>query len=306
LKAVFDTKAGSPYNDDVAVRYHFPNAKYLPLAAQCVGDWIVYREPRDGGGSLAYFAVARVVTIVPDAVDPSHSYAMMSDYLPLDSPVPFRTSGRYEEGVLRALPKASDVGVSLRGRSIRPLAPEDFASIVLKGLEQTLALRNAVRLELYREHVDEETRSLLVAEPEEKARRIEQVLVNRPIRDASFRRAVLQAYDDTCAVTGIRIINGGGKAEAQAAHIVPVAAGGCDIVQNGIALCGTAHWLFDRHLISIGEDWRLLVAHNRLPEEMRAMFRSREGELLLPRDARFLPAERFLAYHRERFATATH
>jgi putative restriction endonuclease len=131
-------------------------------------------------------------------------------------------------------------------------------------------------------------------------------LVNRRIRDASFRRAVLTAYDDTCAVTGIRITNGGGKAEAQAAHIVPVAAGGCDIVQNGIALCGTAHWLFDRHLISIGEDRRLLIAHNRLPEEMRAVFRSREGVLLLPRDARFWPAERFLAHHRERFANAAH
>ena len=306
MKAVFDTKAGSPYNDDAAVRYHFPNAKYLPLAAQCVDDWIIYREPRDGGGSLAYFGVARVTDIVPDPVDPTHSYAVMADYLPFDSLVPFRSGGRYEEGGLRALPRASDVGVSLRGRSIRTLAVEDFASIVLKGLDQTLAPANAIRLELDQGHVDDNTRAILLSDPDMKARRVEQILVNRRIRDANFRRAVLAAYDDTCAVTGIRIINGGGKAEAQAAHIMPVAANGPDIVQNGIALCGTAHWLFDRHLISIDEDWRLLIAHNRLPEEMRAVFRSREGTIILPRDVRLWPGVRFLTDHRERFVNMPH
>src|SRR5690606_25848905 len=80
LKAVFDTKSGSRYDDDVSVKYHFPNAKYLRVAAACVGDWIVYREPRDGGGSLAYFAAARVMSIEPDPADHSHSYAVMSNY----------------------------------------------------------------------------------------------------------------------------------------------------------------------------------------------------------------------------------
>jgi putative restriction endonuclease len=80
-------------------------------------------------------------------------------------------------------------------------------------------------------------------------RRVELMLVNRKIRDANFRRLVCEAYDDTCAVTGLRIINGGGRSEVQAAHIWPVAEGGSDAVHNGIALSGTAHWLFDRHLI---------------------------------------------------------
>jgi len=304
VKAVFDTKTGSPYDDEVAVRYHFPNAKYLATATDCVGDWVVYREPRDGGGSLAYFATARVTSIVPDTANPSHSYAMVADYLPFDAPVPFRAAGRYEEGALRALTAASGVGLTLRGRSIRPLDPEDFSSIVLKGLNQTLDAQNSIRLELDANHTDEGTRSLLIAEPEEKARQIEQVLVNRRIRAANFRRAVLAAYNDTCAVTGIRITNGGGKAEAQAAHIMPVVAGGPDIIQNGIALCGTAHWLFDRHLISIGADWHLLVAHNRLPEEMRTVFLSRDRAIRFPQDARLRPGARFLAHHREQFANS--
>src|SRR3546814_10586735 len=84
-------------------------------------------------------------------------------------------------------------------------------------------------------------------------RRVEQMLVNRKIRDANFRNHVLDAYENTCAVTGLRIVNGGGKAEAQAAHIWSVAGGGPDIVQNGVALSATAHWLFDRHLITFDD-----------------------------------------------------
>ncbi|MBX9460355.1 MAG: HNH endonuclease [Brevundimonas sp.] len=74
------------------------------------------------------------------------------------------------------------------------------------------------------------------------------MLVNRKVRDTSFRRQVCRAYDDTCAITGLRIINGGGRSEVQAAHIWPVEHGGPDTVRNGLALSGTVHWLFDRHL----------------------------------------------------------
>jgi hypothetical protein len=63
------------------------------------------------------------------------------------------------------------------------------------------------------------------------------------MRDANFRYHVCGAYENRCAVTGLAIINGGGRAEVQAAHIWPVAAGGPDVVQNGIALSSTVHWL---------------------------------------------------------------
>ena len=49
MKAVFDTRPDTGYDDDIVRRYHFPN-RYLPAAEQCVGDWIVYRETRRGSG----------------------------------------------------------------------------------------------------------------------------------------------------------------------------------------------------------------------------------------------------------------
>jgi putative restriction endonuclease len=82
---------------------------------------------------------------------------------------------------------------------------------------------------------------------------------------------VKTAYENTCAVTGLKIINGGGRSEVQAAHIRPVSDLGPDSVRNGLALCGTVHWMFDRGLISLDDDYRILMADEKVPETIRRM-----------------------------------
>src|SRR3546814_8640178 len=83
---------------------------------------------------------------------------------------------------------------------------------------------------------------------------------SRLVRDRLFRRRVVEAYDARCSVTGLKLINGGGRAEVEAAHIRPVDRGGPDIVTNGIALSGTVHWMFDRGLIGLNDDLEILVS----------------------------------------------
>lgn len=300
MKAVFDTKPESGYDDEIRTRYHFPN-KYLGEAKKTVGDWIVYRSTRRGGGKIGYFAVARVVQIDSDDRIAGHSYARMADYLPFGDLVPMeRPRGFYEEQ-LQFLPKRSLIGRTLQGRSVRIIPEGDFAAIALAGLGETLAPENATRLELDAQHVDPETLALVQAPQEEQQRRIVQMLVNRKIREASFRRQVIDAYDHTCAVTRLRIINGGGKAEAQAAHIWPVASGGPDVVQNGIALSATAHWLFDRHLISLTDDYGLLVSHNRVPSELKPLFENQLKRIHLPKSASLWPHLEYVRRHRENY-----
>lgn len=126
--------------------------------------------------------------------------------------------------------------------------------------------------------------------------------MNRKVRDAAFRGHVLDAYDSRCAVTGLRMVNGGGKAEAQAAHIWGVGEGGPDIVQNGIALSATAHWLFDRHLISLDDDYRLLVSHNKVPSELIRLFPPPGEQVHLPSNPHLHPNRDYVARHRARFA----
>jgi putative restriction endonuclease len=306
MKAVFDVKPGSGYDDDITRRYHFPaRSNYLDAARNSIGDWVLFREPQRNGGRRAYIATARVTGVEPDPDRADHYYANVADYLEFPSPVPFVKDGRYAETLLRVIKDSSRIGQAVQGKSMRPILIEDFHDIVLAGLSETLDPANARKLGLDILPVDVSL-STYEGMAEAVDRRVEQILLNRKVRDATFRLEVCRAYEDTCAVTGLRIINGGGRAEVQAAHIKPVAAGGPDVVQNGIALSATVHWLFDRHLISIDENHRLLVAHNRVPSELRNLFRPDHQGLHLPSDPRMRPHPAFLAHHREEFAGAIH
>ena len=137
--------------------------------------------------------------------------------------------------------------------------------------------------------------------PPTEEREILQQIVSRPFRDAAFAREVRAAYEATCGITGLKLINGGGRAEMEAAHIRPVGDGhkGPDSVRNGIALCRTAHWMFDRGLLSIDDDYRILVARNLVPSEFRRLINP-EGFLKVPDDSRSHPHPKFLQYHRDR------
>lgn len=302
MKGIFDTKRDSGYNDEIAFRYHFPK-QYRPIAETLVGGRIIYREPQRNGGRRAYVATAKVRTIEDDPVIPGHAYAVIAEYHEFDEPVPFVRDGRYWETSLLSLTDPTRVGAFLQGKSIRVIPETDFAAIVRAGLAETLAADNAIRLELDPKHVDGPTQELLDLPVVEQERRIEQILMNRKIREAGFRRKVCDAYDNRCAITGLRIVNGGGKSEAQAAHIWSVSDGGPDVVQNGIALSATIHWLFDRHLISLTEDYRILVSHNKVPSELRTLFAKQMNRINLPNDARLWPHPGYVARHRERFSS---
>lgn len=302
MKAVFDTRANSGYDDDICSRYHFPGI-YLDAARASLNDWVVYREPRRGGGRQGYVAVARVVQISTDDRPglTNHYYARIADFLPFDRVVPMRRGDDYFErrlnGVARKL-----VGQTLQGHSVRAISDAEFGAIVREGLRDTLDRRNAVRLGLVGPDIDPEISAALDAPDETQERRIVEFLANRKIREASFRNRVLAAYDQTCAVTGLKIINGGGRAEAQAAHIWAVQDGGPDVTTNGIALSATIHWLFDRHLISLTEDYGLLISHNKVPTELRGLFDKQMDRIRLPIDRKDWPSPRYIRRHRQEFA----
>lgn len=225
----------------------------------------------------------------------------MRDYLPFDKIVPLERPTGFYERQLNFVAKRSLIGRTLQGHSLRTISEFDFGDIVRDGLGETLDPANAVRLELDPSHADSETLALLNASEAEQERRVVQILMNRKIRDASFRRQVCQAYDNTCAITGLRMVNGGGKAEAQAAHIWSVAAGGPDVVQNGLALSATVHWLFDRHLISLTDDYGSLVSHNRVPGELRSLIDRQLQRIRLPKNRAVWPRPQYIQRHRAAF-----
>lgn len=179
---------------------------------------------------------------------------------------------RYAEHALRDLPRAQ-VGVFLRGKSVRLVSEKDFFDITAIGMDGSLQL--AGNYDGPKSEGGEKEIPILLGE---RQWRVQKILTNRVIRDAYFRNKVCISYDHTCAFTKLRIEDGNGNSEAQAAHIWPVTEGGPDIVQNGIALSATIYWLFDRHLISIADDYSILVAPERLPKALISLFENNRLE----------------------------
>lgn len=112
-------------------------------------------------------------------------------------------------------------------------------------------------------------------------------LSRRPFRDRVFATGIKRSYDNTRAIGGFRIINGGGRAKAQAAHIRPVHANGPDRLRNGVALSSTLHWMFDRGLISIDDD-SLLFSRNAVPGNVLSLV-YRNGRMRVPEQEVYQP-----------------
>lgn len=215
-----------------------------------------------------------------------------NSFLEFANAVPFNDAGGpIERGLLNDEGKLSGRAQS----AVRPISIADFNRIIDRGLEDRLPL-------LPREGIAAPLADIAGTSPppaiEQQRERILQ-LTSRTVRDRVFRRIVLRAYGERCAVTGLKLINGGGRAEVNAAHIRPVEANGPDTIHNGLALSGTAHWMFDRGLISLGDDLQILVSRQANdPDGVRA-FINRSGFAIPPIMGKDRPHPQFLAWHRE-------
>jgi putative restriction endonuclease len=290
-KGVFLHKADSVYDDEPDTQYQFPK-RYLHDAQKCVGDWIIYRQPSKSG-SRGYHALAMVERIIPDPAQEGMYVALIQQgsYLDFDRDVPLRDfDGYVERGILR-----DDGRFSIRAQwSIRTLSDADFNRIISRGLQDQDDL--LPRTGTYTpSHVREEPTPFLFEQERDRV----PLLTNRIVRDRVFRSKVLHAYDSTCAFTGLKFINGGGRAEAEAAHIRPVEHNGPDRVNNGIALSGTVHWMFDRGLLSLTNDLEILVSRGVNDQDGIRQLINQSGRAKLPVEAYMRPHPRFLQWHRE-------
>ncbi|WP_299987120.1 HNH endonuclease [uncultured Ruegeria sp.] len=289
---IFIHRTDSIYDDVPSERYQFPR-QYLTRVQQCVGDWIVYLEPSKVKDTKGYFAVAKVQGIIPDPQHDDMHIAVIEPgtYLDFGDPVPFREADEIvEQGLLNDRGKISGRAQA----AVRPLSSEDFARTVERGLGQDHDVLPRVDLATPNRFQEAQMPFQHLSDRE----RIKQ-LTSRAVRDRNFRKNVLRAYGERCAITGLRLINGGGRAEVEAAHIRPVEQDGPDIVSNGLALSGTAHWMFDRGLVGLADDLTILVSRQSNDmEAVNAMINS-SGKLLAPGRPANRPRAEFLTWHRE-------
>jgi putative restriction endonuclease len=110
----------------------------------------------------------------------------------------------------------------------------------------------------------------------------------------SFQAVVLGAYRRRCAISGTHI-----PPVLQAAHILPVTAGGEHRLDNGLLLRSDVHTLFDRGYLSVDPRHRLLVSP-RLREDFGNgdQFYARAGQVIsLPERRADQPHPEYLEWH---------
>jgi putative restriction endonuclease len=289
-KGIFLYREDSRYEDRPWEVYQFP-AQYLSRASQMVGDWVIFMEPAKAGRK-GYHAVAKVDQITPDPRNAGMFLAIIDtpSYLPFEHNVPFQAGGDYpERSVLNEAGR-----VSGRARAaVRTIPIADFNRIIALGLDTHDELLPRTGAEVGLAMVAEEHAPYAFEQD-----RV-QMLTLRTVRDRVFRSRVLKAYDRRCAFTGFQFINGGGRAEVEAAHIKSVEAKGPDVVQNGLALSGTVHWMFDRGLLSVADDQSILLSNHINDVDGVRKILLPSGRARFPEDARERPDAAFLRWHRE-------
>lgn len=258
---VFIHRTDSIYDDSPAIQYQFPQT-YLTRARQLIGDWVLYYEPTKVRNSRGYYAVARIANITdkPDGAGMFIAHIEAGTYLEFATPVAFRNDDRLlERGLLNDQGKISGRAQA----AVRPISTEDFWRILDFGIEDTHRILPRDVVTSIDSHEDF---NLGIAESPQVPFEIDITrdveFVTRTSRDRNFRKLVLNSYDSRCAVSGLKFINGGGRAEVQAAHIMPVHENGPDSIHNGLPLSGTAHWMFDRGLISVSDDLEILISRH--------------------------------------------
>jgi putative restriction endonuclease len=294
-KGVFLHRADSIYDDRPEVQYQFPK-QYLGRAAPSEGDWILYYEPRKGGGR-GYYAMAFVERIVPDPSAPGMYLALIQrgSYLPFEQAVPFSgPDGLVERGLL------NEAGtVSGRAQAaVRPISIDDFNRILDLGFPEEEPILPRLGSAIEAPFVPGVAEAQAPFQLDVERDRVS-YLSSRIVRDRVFRRIVLAAYDCRCAITGLKLINGGGRAEVQAAHIKSVEASGPDIITNGLALSGTAHWMFDRGLISLSDELEVLVSRQANDADSVWSLVNKTRRAVVPASPALRPHPSYLAWHRE-------
>lgn len=121
------------------------------------------------------------------------------------------------------------------------------------------------------------------------------------IRGGLFKKLVPQVYNHTCCISGMRLVSNHGFSMIDACHIIPFSLTRDDKINNGLALCPNLHRAFDRGLISVDEQLRVLVSDT-IAENLANTYALRhlQGKpLTLPFGAKHYPNADNLAWHRE-------
>ncbi len=105
------------------------------------------------------------------------------------------------------------------------------------------------------------------------------------IREQKFTVHLLHLYNYTCCISGLRVED---ATMVDACHIKPHHLCGINSLDNGLALCPNLHRAFDAGLISLSDDYHVLVKKDLRESESAYGLKALAGRrILLPKEERF-------------------
>ncbi len=137
---------------------------------------------------------------------------------------------------------------------------------------------------------------LEVSEPESAT-----LIVNRIKRDPLFPKKVMQAYDFRCCFCHLKLFLNHSPLPLEAAHIKWKARGGECIETNGLSLCPTHHYTFDKGIWSVDESMNIILNPKAaFDTKSDRFFTEFIGKPIASNliDKKFMPEEEYLDWHR--------
>ena len=120
------------------------------------------------------------------------------------------------------------------------------------------------------------------------------------VRSGIFKKEIPRIYNYTCSISGMRIITAAQIQMIDACHIVPFSESHDDTITNGISLCPNLHRAFDRGLISLDSDYKVLIKPISEQKNFYSIKQFEGKQILLPTNKKYYPSQENLAAHRSR------
>ncbi|WP_442587463.1 HNH endonuclease [Pedobacter sp. AW31-3R] len=121
------------------------------------------------------------------------------------------------------------------------------------------------------------------------------------VRNGLFKRLVPKAYLHCCSFTGMKLNSTYGHSFVDACHIIHFNITHNDSITNGIALCPNLHRAFDRGLVSLDDDYQILVSDHIYEDENHpySLKKLKAKKMYLPVHQNAHPALENLRWHRQ-------
>lgn len=123
------------------------------------------------------------------------------------------------------------------------------------------------------------------------------------VRTGAFKKELLKVYDNTCCISGLRVETLSNASLIDACHIVQFAESHDDTISNGFCLCPTLHRAFDRGLIAVDDDYRVIVSPQLYePVQSKYSIAQFAGQIIrLPQKTIYYPGRVNFRTHRQRW-----